>query len=99
MSINLESAVRDYLVQSAGVDATRLEDPQRRLDDLGLDSLSIVELLFEIEDKFGIRVDNLDAIKGFTLTQLFAFLTELHEQRGAAAPQLAPQVEAAVAHG
>lgn len=30
--------------------------PEARLDDLGVDSLGVMELLFKIEDEFGIRV-------------------------------------------
>lgn len=30
--------------------------PEARLEDLGVDSLGVMELLFKIEDEFGIRV-------------------------------------------
>jgi acyl carrier protein len=32
--------------------------PDARLDELGIDSLSVMELLFKIEDEFNIRVPN-----------------------------------------
>ena len=30
-------------------------DPGRPLDELGIDSLSVLQVMFEIEDKFGIK--------------------------------------------
>jgi acyl carrier protein len=36
-------------------------DPARPLDELGIDSLTVIECLFKLEDKFGISIGNRDA--------------------------------------
>ena len=36
-------------------------DPARPLDELGIDSLAVIECMFKLEDKFGISVANQDA--------------------------------------
>lgn len=36
-------------------------DPARPLDELGIDSLAVIECMFKLEDKFGISVANDDA--------------------------------------
>jgi len=35
-------------------------DPARPLDELGIDSLAVIECMFKLEDKFGISVENRD---------------------------------------
>ncbi len=94
MTPTVENSVREFLVNTAGVDAALLEDPNRKVTDLGLDSLGIVELLFEVEDKFGIRIDDPTTIKDFTLQQLFAHFAELQQAQPAPAGGVA--AEAAV---
>jgi len=42
---------------------------ENRLDGIGLDSLAMLELMFEIEDKYNIRLPN-DATKPETVGQL-----------------------------
>jgi len=36
-------------------------DPARPLDELGIDSLAVIECMFKLEDKFGISIPNHDA--------------------------------------
>jgi acyl carrier protein len=36
-------------------------DPARPLDELGIDSLAVIECMFKLEDKFGISIANHDA--------------------------------------
>ena len=54
----LEDAIRNYLVQSAGVDAAKFEVPGLRVADLELDSLGLVEMLFEIEESYGFQLSD-----------------------------------------
>ena len=96
---DVEVSVREFLVNTAGVDAVLLDDPLRKVTELGLDSLGVVELLFEVEDKFGIRIDDATTIKDFTLQQLFAHFAELRLAQGPAQPETSVVTPAvAVAH-
>jgi acyl carrier protein len=50
--------IHDYLVTQAGVDPAKLEQPDLMVADLGIDSLSMVEMLFEVEDRHGFQIDD-----------------------------------------
>jgi acyl carrier protein len=48
--------IKSYLVETAGVDAKKFENPALQVADLELDSLGLIEMLFEIEDKYGFQI-------------------------------------------
>ena len=50
-----EDNVRQLLASFLKLPPARLES-DTRLDELGVDSLAAVELIFEIEERFGVRV-------------------------------------------
>jgi len=49
--------------------------PEASLADLGLDSLTVVELLFDVEDEFGIKVP--EGVTFQTLAEAAALMDEL----------------------
>lgn len=55
-----QAQIVDLLVQKYGVDGTKISQ-DATLADLGLDSLSVAELVFDIEDLFAIEVKADDA--------------------------------------
>lgn len=62
--------------------------PRARLQDLGLDSLALMEFVFAVEDRFSLRIpdDRLDPRQaGLTLADLCRALDELIGTRPAAA--------------
>lgn len=50
----------EQLVEKFDVDA-EIISPESNLSDLGLDSLSIVELVFDVEDEYDIEISEEDA--------------------------------------
>jgi acyl carrier protein len=48
--------IKTYLVETAGIDPQKFENPDLKVSDLELDSLGLVEMLFEIEDKYGFQI-------------------------------------------
>lgn len=52
----LEGIIRSYLVDKADVDPAKFDDPALRVSDLELDSLGLIEMLFEVEDQFGFQI-------------------------------------------
>ena len=48
--------IKRYLVDTAGVDSQKFEDPELKVADLELDSLGLIEMLFEVEDKYGFQI-------------------------------------------
>jgi len=49
--------LKPLLAQRLGVDEAEIK-PERTLESFGIDSLARLELLFEIEEVFGIRLDS-----------------------------------------
>jgi acyl carrier protein len=47
--------LQDLLIESYGIERERL-GPDAELSTLGVDSLGLVELLFQIEDRFGVQI-------------------------------------------
>lgn len=56
--MNIEEKVKEILCELSGEDS--IENTSRLQDDLALDSLMMVTLLIEIEDAFGIELDEAD---------------------------------------
>ena len=48
--------IKNSLVKTAGTDPKLFENPELKVSDLQLDSLGLVEMLFEIEDKYGFQI-------------------------------------------
>ena len=72
------AAVSAVLVEQFRVDAAAV-GPQVALDQLGLDSLALMEFVFAVEDRFDVRIpeDRLDPRQaGVTLEQLALLLDE-----------------------
>ncbi len=55
--------------------------PEATLEELGLDSLTVVELLFDIEDEFGIEVPE-ERATFQTLAEAAALVDELIQAKG-----------------
>ena len=53
----LKELILDYLRQQPDVPVDKLADPAAKMGELGLDSLGLVEMLFEIEDKYGFQIE------------------------------------------
>lgn len=61
MSDSIESQVKDIIVEQLGVEPEKVTSEARFIEDLGADSLDIVELVMAFEEKFDIEVPNEDA--------------------------------------
>ena len=48
--------IRAHLSEELGIDASIIEEDSRFKDDLEADSLDLVELVVELEDRYGIRM-------------------------------------------
>ena len=100
----IETTIKEYLTDKAGVAPLLVEDPKRKLADFALDSLSVIEMLFEVEDKYGVHVDDPMVLKDFDLEQLYALIGKLvaekqvaDEAKAARAAQAAATAAAAAA--
>lgn len=78
---DLRPIVNGLIAKTAGIPLESLKDPQRRLADLGMDSLAVVELLFEIEDKYGVHIDDPLQLKDLDLSQLYLMIGDLIQNK------------------
>ncbi len=61
--------VRDYLATELAVDAGQIGDGTRFKDDLNADSLHLVELTVELEDTYGVKIPDDEAVRLLTVGQ------------------------------
>ena len=60
MSDNLEQRVRNIVAEQLGVDLSEVRSDASILDDLGADSLDVVEMVMSLEEAFDIEVPDED---------------------------------------
>ena len=61
--MSVEQKVKEIIVEQLGVDADEVTPEASFTDDLGADSLDIVELVMAFEEEFGIEIPDEDAEK------------------------------------
>jgi acyl carrier protein len=68
--------VRDIIEKELGVEREKLTDGANFIEDLGADSLDIVELVMEFEKEFNIDIPDEDAEKLRTVGDAVAYLDQ-----------------------
>jgi len=63
MASSVEDKVKTIIVEQLGVDEGEVTPTASFIDDLGADSLDIVELVMALEEGFGIEIPDEDAEK------------------------------------
>jgi acyl carrier protein len=86
----LRQIVDEFLLAQGTVTAEQLSDPAIKMTDLGLDSLGVVEMLFEVEDRYGIHVDDVMQFQQMTLNEVVAHMEQIvREKHGGVVPDFA----------
>ena len=67
--------IRDHLADELEVDPARIEEGTRFKEDLEADSLDLVELVVELEDRYGIRIPDDEAAKILTVGEAADFVS------------------------
>jgi acyl carrier protein len=71
-----EQRVRDIIEKELGVEREKLTDDASFIEDLGADSLDIVELVMEFEKEFNIDIPDEDAEKLRTVGDAINYLRQ-----------------------
>lgn len=78
--MSIEDRVKQIIVEELGVDEAEVTANARFIDDLGADSLDIVELVMRFEEEFGLEIPDEDAEKITSVRDAVAYI-ESHSQK------------------
>jgi acyl carrier protein len=72
--MELNPKIKDIIVEQLGVDPAKVKPEASFIDDLGADSLDIVELVMAMEEEFDMEIPDEDAEKLRTVSDVMSFL-------------------------
>jgi acyl carrier protein len=75
MSTEIPAKVKEVITEQLGVDPERVKGEASFIDDLGADSLDIVELVMAMEETFEIEIPDEEAEKLKTVQDVADYLT------------------------
>jgi acyl carrier protein len=74
--MEIHPKVKDIIVEQLGVDPDKVKPEASFIDDLGADSLDIVELVMAMEEEFDLEIPDEDAEKLKTVQDVASYLTK-----------------------
>ncbi|MBI5968950.1 MAG: acyl carrier protein [Deltaproteobacteria bacterium] len=76
MEKSVERRVIEIIVEQLGVGEEEVTMEASFVDDLGADSLDLVELIMAMEEEFGLEISDEDAEKILTVQDVVNYITE-----------------------
>jgi acyl carrier protein len=73
---SIEEKVKDIIVEQLGVNPDQVTSQASFIEDLGADSLDIVELVMAFEEEFGVEVPDEDAEKLQTVGDVIKYIED-----------------------
>ena len=74
MSAEIEKRVKEIIVEQLGVNETEVKPEAKFVDDLGADSLDLVELVMALEEEYGMEISDEDAEKIVSVGNAIEFI-------------------------
>ncbi len=74
MAENIETKVREKIAEQLGVAVDEVKPESSFIEDLGADSLDIVELVMALEEEFNIEISDEDAEKIRTVKDVVGYI-------------------------
>ena len=71
---SVEDKVKHIIVEQLGVDEDEVKASASFVDDLGADSLDVVELVMALEEEFGLEISDEDAEKLVSVHQAIQYI-------------------------
>jgi acyl carrier protein len=72
----IESKIKQIIVDELGVDEAEVTSNARFIEDLGADSLDLVELVMRFEEEFGIEIPDEDAEKIQSVRDAYSYVEQ-----------------------
>ena len=72
----VEDKIKEIIVEQLGVAAEEVVPEASFIDDLGADSLDIVELVMAIEEEFGLEIPDEDAERMLNIGDVISYVEE-----------------------
>jgi acyl carrier protein len=84
----LHKIVNDFLLTQPSVTPEKLADPTLKMVDLGLDSLGVVEMLFEVEDQYGVHIEDAMQFQNMTVKEVISHMEQvIRDKNGGQLPE------------
>ena len=74
-----EKKIKDMIAEQLGIGVDQITPEAKFIDDLGADSLDVVELVMALEEQFDIEIADEDAEKIQTVGDAISFIRQLAE--------------------
>ncbi|MCD6486978.1 MAG: acyl carrier protein [Syntrophobacterales bacterium] len=76
MAVDVDKKVKEVIVEQLNITKEECVPDAAFIDDLGADSLDIVELIMAMEDNFGIDISDDDLVKIRTVQDIVNYIKE-----------------------
>jgi acyl carrier protein len=76
----IQEKVISVVADSLGMEAGEISGNSRFIEDLGADSLDLVDLVMELEDKFEVQISDSQASSFRTIDDVVKFISTLDEK-------------------
>lgn len=90
----LIAGIAEIIEEVTGIEPSEVTIEKSFVDDLDIDSLSMVEIAVQVEDKYGIKVPDEDLASLRTVGDTIAYIQKLEAENPEAAAAIAAQIEA-----
>jgi acyl carrier protein len=74
---SIADRIKDIIVEQLGVNADQIKPEAKFIEDLGADSLDIVELVMALEEEFGTEIPDEEAEKLQTVGDVAKFIEDI----------------------
>ena len=76
----MEQRIKQLIAEKLSKKVEEIKMESRLVEDLGADSLDVVELVMEFEDEFGIALPDEDVAKLKTIKDIVAYISKLKKK-------------------
>ncbi len=77
--MNIEARVKEIIVEQLGVSESEVVPEAKFIDDLGADSLDLVELVMALEEEYGTEISDEEAEKILTVGDAYDYIKARQE--------------------